>query len=159
MKSKLSLLILGVLCLSACGSVNVPSGPDATNELCAQLIVSLPNEVLGQKRVETNAQATAAWGKGEDIVVFRCGVTPPPPTEELCTTIETRSGIQIDWIVQVDEASDSVLFTTYGRIPAVDISVPRSLAPDQPSAAAIELSALVAQIEQTGGRCLAFYDT
>ena len=90
--------------------------------------------------------------------MLRCGVTPPPPTTDLCTTIAARNGKEIDWIVKEDEARRIVHMTTYGREPAIDITVPRSVAPDQPSAAAIELASLIAQVPQSGGRCLAFDD-
>lgn len=90
-------------------------------------------------------------------MVLRCGVTPPPPTTDLCTTIEARNGMQIDWIVKEQGATGTVLMTTYGREPAIDISVPRKVAPDQPSAAALELAGLIAPIEQKS-RCLAYSD-
>lgn len=146
------------LALAGCTSVRVPE-PEAapTDPRCAEIIVSLPTTLLGLSRTETTAQSTAAWGSGETAVVFRCGVTPPPPTTDLCTTIEARNGTQIDWIVHEDTEAGMVLMTTYGREPAVDISVPRAVAPDQPSAAAIELSGLIAPIPQDG-RCLAFMD-
>lgn len=146
------------LLLTGCGAIKVPVGAsDPTNPVCAQIIVSLPDQLLGLERTETTSQSTAAWGRGDTAIVLRCGVTPPPPTTDLCTTIEARDGTQIDWIVKEDENSGTVLFTTYGREPAVDISVPRKVAPDQPSAAAIELAGLIAPIKQKG-RCLAFND-
>lgn len=153
-------LALGcALTLTSCGAVAVPTPEaDPTNPRCAEIIVSLPDTLLGLDRSETTAQSTAAWGHGDSTIVLRCGVTPPPPTTDLCTTIAARNGKEIDWIVKEDEARMIVHMTTYGREPAIDITVPRSVAPDQPSAAAIELASLIAQVPQSGGRCLAFGD-
>src|SRR5699024_8527115 len=125
--------------LASCGTVQVPPGPDATNPVCADIVIGAPPEVLGMGRTETSSQGTAAWGSGEDAVVMRCGVTPPGPTTDLCTTLADGSGAKVDWIVRELEG-DVVLYTTYGREPAIDVTVPRSAAPDQPSAAALDLS-------------------
>ncbi|ANP27829.1 hypothetical protein DAD186_12790 [Dermabacter vaginalis] len=155
-----SVLALGcALTLTACGAVAVPP-PEAnpTHPRCAEIIVALPEVLLGLSRSETTAQSTAAWGSGEDTIVLRCGVAPPPPTTDLCTTIASRSGTEIDWIVKEDDKRGIVHMTTYGREPAVDLTVPREVAPDQPSAAAIDLAGLLSRIPQSGGRCLAFDD-
>lgn len=144
--------------LTACGTVHAPIGAaDPTNPECANIIVSLPDRVLGLERTETTSQSTAAWGHGDSAIILRCGVTPPPPTTDLCTTIESRTGTTIDWIVKEQSQSQTVLMTTYGREPAIDISIPRKVAPDQPSAAAIEVSGLVSKIPQKS-RCLAATD-
>ncbi len=135
------------LVLSGC-TVRVPPGPDAANPECAPIIVSLPDELIGLERRETTSQSTAAWGEGEKTVVLRCGVEPPPPTTDLCTTMKSASGT-VDWIVREDDETGIVTFTTYGRSPAVDITVPRAAAPDQPSSAPLGVAGLVAPIEQT----------
>nr|WP_276548204.1 DUF3515 family protein [Brachybacterium muris] len=127
--------------LAACGTVTVPAGPAASDPLCAEIVLGAPHEMLGLERSETSSQGTVAWGSGEDTVVLRCGVEPPGPTTDACTRLEDPSGVQVDWIVR--EQDEIVLLTTYGRVPAVDISVPRSVAPDQPSAAALDMGRLV----------------
>ncbi|MFC7374761.1 DUF3515 family protein [Brachybacterium sp. GCM10030267] len=146
-----ALAAAGLLTLGAasCGTVQVPPGPAATDPVCADIIVGAPPQVLGMDRTETSSQGTAAWGSGEDTVVMRCGVTPPGPTTDICTTLEDGSGVQIDWIVRELEG-DMFLYTTYGREPAIDISVPRSAAGDQPSAAALDLAQVISRnIEAT----------
>lgn len=140
---------LAAAALASCGAVTVPAGPYADDRACADLVLGVPSTLLGQDRRETTSQGSVAWGSGESTVVMRCGVEPPPPTTERCTRLEDTSGSQVDWIVSEDEASGIVRFTTYGRSPAVDLTVPRALAPDQPSAAALDLGPLVAQIEAT----------
>ncbi|MEE1649805.1 DUF3515 family protein [Brachybacterium sp. J144] len=143
LRRPLALAAAGVLAatLTACGTVTVPSGEFAADPTCADVVIGAPQEVLGLARTETSSQGTAAWGSGEDTVVMRCGVTPPGPTTERCTTLEDGDGVRIDWIVS--EIDGGFLYTTYGREPAIDVSVPSSAAPDQPSAAALDLSRVV----------------
>lgn len=133
--------------LTGCGTVRVPSGPAADDPACAPVVIGAPDQMLGQQRHETSSQGTVAWGQGENAVVLRCGVTPPGPTTEACTRIESPDGVQVDWIVH--EKAGIVTFTTYGRSPAIEVSVPRSVAPDQPSAAVLELAGPVSQIPAT----------
>jgi len=144
---------LMVVGLVSCGTVQVPPGPDAADPTCADIILSAPPEVLGMERTETSSQGTAAWGDGEDTVVMRCGVTPPGPTTDLCTTLTDGSGVEVDWIVR--ELDDDVfLYTTYGREPAIDVTVPRSAAPDQPSGAALDLGQVVTRNLEATDRCV-----
>lgn len=145
-----ALMALG---LASCGTVQVPAGSDAANPDCAQIVLNAPPEVLGMERVETSSQGTAAWGDGEDTIVMRCGVTPPGPTTDICTTLADGDGVEVDWIVQ--ELDDEVfLYTTYGREPAIDVSVPRSAAPDQPSGAALDLTTLITRNIEATDRCV-----
>lgn len=135
--------------LSSCGTVQVPPGSAATDPVCADVLLAAPDQVLGQERTETSSQGTAAWGSGEDTIVMRCGVTPPGPTTDQCTTLEDGNGVQVDWIVRELEG-EVFLYTTYGREPAIDVSVPRSAAPDQPSGAALDLAQVISRnIEAT----------
>lgn len=129
---------------SACGSVSVPAGPDAADPACAPIVLDAPQSLLGQQRHETTSQGTLAWGSGDDAIVLRCGVRPPGPTTDACTRLEDSSGTSVDWIVR--EENGIVTFTTFGRTPAVDITVPRKVAPDQPSAAPLELAGLIAPL-------------
>ncbi len=101
--------------------------------------------MLGQERVETTSQGTAAWGSGADTIVLRCGVTPPGPTTAPCTRLGDPSGFTVDWLIREDD-NGIVHYTTYGRTPAVDITVPRSVGKDQPSAVALEMGRLVHEI-------------
>lgn len=143
---------LTLITLTSCGTVQVPAGPDGSDPLCAQISVSAPQELLGLQRQETSSQGTVAWGTGEDTVVMRCGVEPPGPTTDLCTTLKDENDIETDWIVR--DQDDVVFYTSYGREPAVDISVPRSVAPDQPSAAALDLGGLVSRTIEATDHCV-----
>lgn len=144
-------LAAAVLALAGCGAVRVPAGPDAADPACADVVVAAPPQMLGQDRAETTSQGTVAWGSGESTIVLRCGVAPPPPTTTACTRLDDGSGRSVDWIVK--EEDGLVTFTTYGRSPAVDITVPRAAAPDQPSAVALEMARPIAAIEPTA-QCL-----
>ncbi|MFC0673333.1 DUF3515 family protein [Brachybacterium hainanense] len=152
-----SLLVL--VSLAGCGTTTVPPGPDAADPVCASIIATAPKEILGHARQETNSQGTLVWGEGEDAIVLRCGVEPPGPTTQQCTTLADAAGAEVDWIVTTSDDEDPedpsamVLFTTYGRTPAVDISVPRSAAPEQPSAVPLEFTRPIAAIPATT-RCI-----
>ena len=141
--------------LVSCGTVQVPPGSAAADPVCADIMLGAPPEVLGMERTETSSQGTAAWGSGEDTIVMRCGVTPPGPTTDLCTTLADGNGVEVDWIVQELEGDDAgFLYTTYGREPAIDVSVPNSAAPDQPSGAALDLSQVITRNIEATDRCI-----
>lgn len=146
-------LLAGAACavaalgLTGCGAVTVPAGPAAADPACAPLVANAPAELLGQKRHETTSQGTVAWGDGDATIVLRCGVTPPGPTTDPCTAIADAGGATVDWLVS--EEDDVVTFTTFGRTPAVDMTVPRAAAPDQPSAAVLDMTRLISQIPAT----------
>lgn len=142
--------------LTSCGAVSVPAGADASDPACADIVLGLPESLLGQSRQETTSQGTAAWGTGEDTIALRCGVTDPGPTTDMCTTLEDASGVQVDWIVK--EEDGIVTYTTFGRSPALDISVPRTVAPDQPSAAALDLAGVVDAATTVSARCVGVED-
>ncbi|MCS6710849.1 DUF3515 family protein [Brachybacterium sp. EF45031] len=136
--------LLLVVTASSCG-VRVPPGPEAADPRCADLVVGAPGEMEGLPRSETTSQGTVAWGSGADTIVLRCGVVPPGPTTDQCTRLEDQNGVSVDWLVE--EGDDGIVhFTTYGRLPAIDVTVPRSVAPDQPSAVPLALAPLVAPL-------------
>jgi len=150
----------GVLVLAGCSSaVGVQAAPHAQDPECASVILALPESLGdGLERVDTTSQATAAWGTANDAVVLRCGVEPPGPTTEQCVTLETASGATVDWLVRADSApadaatsdpatsgaspaptADPALnpggsdwtFLTYGRDPAIEVTVPAAVVADR----------------------------
>lgn len=117
--------------------------------MCAVLLLSLPDEVGGQQRRSTTSQASRAWG--DPAIVLRCGVTPLPPTTEGCVAIATAEDTEVDWVVT--EGEDRAQFTTYGRLPAVEVTIPTTYAGDQ--TIMTDLSTAVATLPQDGDReCL-----
>ncbi|PPH38330.1 DUF3515 domain-containing protein [Rathayibacter sp. AY1E3] len=132
-----------VLLLSGCSaSVALEPAPDATSTGCAEVSVRLPDVVAEQPERETNAQGTAAWGTPA-AVILHCGVEVPGPTTDLCVNV---SGV--DWIIdETQKDEDIYTLTTYGRDPAVEITVDQSRASG--SSAALDLANAVSYVPQT----------
>jgi hypothetical protein len=122
MRTKLGVAAIAVVVatlLSGCAATvsMTPAAGDSTNPKCASVVVLLPNSVstLGQRI--TDAQGTGAWGTPADILL-RCGVPVPDPTSSLpCVTVDG-----IDWL-RNDKDAPVYIFTTYGRDPAVAVTV------------------------------------
>lgn len=114
-------LLASVTVASVAGCVRpVPTeaAPSAKAVDCSQVLVNLPDEAAGRERQETTAQSTAAWSGPELApVVLRCGIEPPGPSTDPCTTVAG-----VDWLV--DEQGDTIRYRTYGREPAVELLVP-----------------------------------
>jgi hypothetical protein len=136
---------LAVLVGGCATAVPVTAATHATDPACAALILATPDSLGdGLSRRHTTAQATTAWG--DPAIVLRCGVEPPGPTTERCVTVTSASGPSIDWLVVQDDATATATtstptpvpsagsgagdwtFTTYGRVPAVEVHVPAAVA-------------------------------
>ncbi|WP_243738358.1 DUF3515 family protein [Cellulomonas shaoxiangyii] len=113
--------------LAACApTVAVDVAPHAADPVCASVVLALPDQLSEDlPRLETDAQATTAWGRPDAAVVLRCGVEPLGPTTDRCQSVTTPNGPTIDWVV-VEESGDW-RFTTYGRVPAVEVRVPEAV--------------------------------
>lgn len=109
--------ILGAssLALAGCAGI-VPMQPaaDANNPGCAPVIVRLPETVADQKKRETNAQSTGAWGEPATILLH-CGVEVPGPSTLPCVEVNG-----IDWL-EDDSQKPTYRYTTFGRTPAVEV--------------------------------------
>ncbi|MBT2476020.1 DUF3515 family protein [Microbacterium sp. ISL-103] len=104
--------------LAGCSTtVHLDPADDANDPACAQVSVLLPDAVGDLDRVWTDAQATGAWG--DPTVVLRCGVEPPAPSTEVCTTIGG-----VDWLV-LDQEEERQRLVTYGRDPAIEVVIRR----------------------------------
>ncbi|TFB68101.1 DUF3515 family protein [Cryobacterium glaciale] len=130
------------LLLAGCAAA-VPLAPaaDATNVVCADVIVHLPSTVADQPSRETNAQATGAWGDPA-AVLLHCGVTVPAPTTLPCLNING-----IDWI-EDDSDAPTYRYTTYGRDPAIEIVVDSEAVSG--STALIDVANAVGYVPATG---------
>ncbi|SFK60571.1 DUF3515 family protein [Streptomyces pini] len=97
---------------------SVRSGPFSGDPLCADVVSGVPEEVLSRRRDGATETGTASWG--EASVVLRCGVEPLPPTPDLCVNV---SGV--DWVLDEGrlEADGVQVLTTYGRTPAVEVTI------------------------------------
>lgn len=102
-------------------TVAMTPAPDANAVRCASVTVELPDTVAGKKRDYTNAQATGAWGDPV-AVQLRCGVTPLGPTTDPCVSVSSGQDT-VDWVL-TNNPDDSVLtYVTYGRTPAVEVTI------------------------------------
>ena len=142
-----------LLALGGCASVvPVIVAPYATDPTCASVVLALPTSLgEGLDRVDTDAQATAAWGDPRAAVVLRCGVEPLGPTTERCQSVETPQGPTIDWVVV--EQDGRWTFTTYGRVPAVELTVPQAVTA-QRSTSFVDLLGPAVAIAEQQRRCL-----
>ncbi|GAA2729085.1 DUF3515 domain-containing protein [Cellulomonas aerilata] len=144
---------VGLTLLAGCSSaVSVGAAPFAGDPVCAQVVLALPDELGVARRTETTSQATAAWTDGDarDAIVLRCGVEPLPPTTDQCVTATDESGTSVDWVtVPGDEAAGTPwTFTTYGRLPAVEVTVPTSVTSERSTSFLVDLGRAIAHTEQ-----------
>ena len=142
--------VVGTLALLAgCTSaVSAEVAPHATDPVCASVVLAMPDSLGdGLPQRSTTAQATTAWGDPEHPIVLRCGVDPLAPTTEHCQTVETPGGPSIDWVT-VENDDGSWTLTTYGREPAVELHIPRSVAAASGSTYVDQLGPAVALTEQ-----------
>ena len=136
-----ALTVAGAALLAGCaGTVGLQPAADATNPSCADVIVRLPDTVAELDRRETDAQATGAWGDPAGVLLH-CGVTPPGPTTLPCDNVNG-----VDWI-RDDSADPLYTFTTYGREPAVEVTLDSEAASS--SSTLVDLTNAVSVIPQT----------
>ncbi|WP_318843105.1 DUF3515 family protein [Myceligenerans pegani] len=136
-----------VIATAACApTIGVDAAPEAADPECASVVLALP-EALAEDlpRIDTNSQATAAWGEPGAAVTLRCGVEPPGPSAQ-CQSVESANGTTIDWIVATDDQG-TWSFTTYGRDPAVEVVVPPAVMEDHTSSFVIDLAGAVSLVE------------
>lgn len=121
-----------ILALAGCArAVAVEAAPYAPDPICGQVILALPEQLADLDQTPTTSQSSVAWGEGE--IVLRCGVEPPPPTDERCISVTSPVGVSIDWINPEAESelipshanteSGSWTFITYGRVPAIELVI------------------------------------
>src|SRR5699024_3799204 len=107
--------IVSGLALTACTSLveDIEGTPNATDPLCAEAMVAMPEESAGHERRRTDSQSTAAWGEPA-AAVFRCGVQRSGPTTDECV-----SANGVDWVAR--EEGTNWRITTYGHEPAMEV--------------------------------------
>jgi hypothetical protein len=114
----------------------------ATNAKCASVIASLPDAVSTLAKRNTNAQGTGAWGTPADILLY-CGAPVPDPTSTLvCITVDG-----VDWL-RNDAKAPVYVFTTYGRDPAIAVTVNSKDVKADGNAALTDLAQAVGTIQQ-----------
>ena len=142
-----------VAVLAGCaGTVPVEVAPYAHDPACADVVVRLLHDLDDMPRLATDAQAALAWGEAAAPVVLRCGVEPLPPTTDTCVTAADDRA-SVDWVaVPGPEDADGNAewtFTTYGRVPAVEVSVPAAVTAVRSTSFLLELGPAIARVEAT----------
>ncbi|WIE81966.1 DUF3515 family protein [Curtobacterium sp. MCPF17_021] len=145
-----TLAIVGAVITLAAGltgctnAVSMSAAPSANAAACAAVQVRLPATVDSKFDLRnTNAQATAAWGDPE-VAIYHCGVAVPTVSDLPCFS---QGGV--DWIR--DDRGDQVVFTTFGRSPAVQVVVDST---KTTSSVVQELSDAVSSLPKDGHECL-----
>lgn len=109
--------LLATVTFSACSPiVNLEAAKYSNDPGCAEIIVRLPNEIDGNQKRNTNAQATGSWGD-PSAVILRCGLEPVE-----VSTLPCVSAGDVDWLVD-DSQKPSYRFITFGRTPATEVIV------------------------------------
>jgi hypothetical protein len=121
MRNRLLAAALFTLALAGCAQpLTVSPAPYAADPDCARVMLVVPEVVGGLPVRGTTSQATQAWGE-EFPIVARCGVEPPGPSPEPCVSVDTPSG-SVDWLVS--EVGENWVAVTFGRSPALEVTVP-----------------------------------
>jgi Protein of unknown function (DUF3515) len=127
------------LALGGCSGTSLPApAADGTDPTCAALVGRLPAAVLSLPRITPDpGPGMAVWG--DPAVVLRCGVPDRDAGSRDCLSVDG-----VDWIV--DQGSDHVVFTTYGRRPTVELVIPGHYQRQNVSEAAAELAPAVSPL-------------
>ncbi|HCX84035.1 MAG TPA: DUF3515 domain-containing protein [Micrococcales bacterium] len=149
--------------LASCSSAAVlEPAPSASDPVCAQVLQALPGELGGATQRETTSQASAAWG--DPPITLRCGVTPLGPTTDPCWAVTGPGDTSVDWVVkeyddvvdptdpdaaqqQAEIGNGRFVFTTYGRVPAIEVVVPVEYAGTDATAILIDLGSAVSRTD------------
>ena len=133
-----------------------PAPPHANDPHCADVMVQLPDSLddgkggsLGHR--DTNAQSTAAWGD-PTAVILSCGVTVPGATTLPCIQIDG----DVYWLREKDAAKRVWRFTTFGRSPAITVTVSTALSP---GVVLDQLASKVTLLPKDGHACSSTEDT
>ena len=135
-----TLAVAGITLTACAGTVALQPATQGTDPACASVVVRLPDVVAAAQSRETNAQGTGAWGTPASVLLV-CGVPPPGPTTARCLSIAG-----VDW-VEDDSAAPRYRYTTFGRSPAVEVTVDSTRA--DPAAVLPDLAAAVSIIPTT----------
>lgn len=130
-----------MLVLSGCApTIYIPPAAHATDPVCAEIVLAMPRTLNDFPRIKVSSQATAAWGDTpQQAITLRCGVPVMGPTEDECVTVTDTAGREVDWITVQDPETKAWTMTTYGRSPAVEVTIPDGMS----TSPAVELTSAV----------------
>jgi hypothetical protein len=139
-------------CAACTPAVSVDVAPHAADPVCASVVLALPAELAQFGHLNTTSQATAAWGDPAAPIVLRCGVDLLPPTTDKCVTATDSTGTSVDWVaVEGHPDADTKArwtFTTYGREPAVEVTVPPEVTSAGSTSFLVDLGKAVAKAKK-----------
>jgi hypothetical protein len=141
----LALLVAVAGVLTGCtNAVPMRAAPSANAAACAGAQVRLPETVDTKYALRnTTAQSTAAWGD-PSAAVYHCGVAVPTVSDLPCF-----SQGSVDWIR--DDRGKQVVYTTFGRDPAVQVVIDTSKAT---SSVLQDIGNAVDSLPKDGHECL-----
>jgi Protein of unknown function (DUF3515) len=115
--------------------VATPSPKAQAGVACDHLHAALPRRVDGRltSAVSPSSTLTAAWGK--PAVVLRCGVGRPRGLRPTSDVINVNGVL---WFLH--QTHDAYVFTTYGRVAFVEVSVPASVPRERATAPLVDLA-------------------
>lgn len=126
-----AIAVAAALLLAGCAPTVAlhPAPPHANDPHCADVMVRLPDSLGGSlttiiPRRETDAQSTAAWGDPTSVILS-CGVPVPGASSLPCIQIDDA----IYWLRQQDSGRRTWTFTTFGRDPALQVTVSTAVSP------------------------------
>jgi hypothetical protein len=135
-RPRLSPALAAAALLAACSHDPAPL-PQAFSPACGSVLGRLPARVLDQPRTSGSGGGAASWG--DPAIRLRCGLAPGGPTTAPCTSVDG-----VDWVLA--ESDDPITFSTYGRDPGVEVSVPLSYGRQNATAALVDLAAAVSPL-------------
>jgi Protein of unknown function (DUF3515) len=130
--------------LAACSRAPQPA-PSGATPACTHALAAAPRTVLGKARTALAVQGALGWGDPQ--IVLRCGLAALGPTTAQCLEVNG-----IDWVV-ADPDADPIVFSVYGRSPAVDLSVPAAYGRSTASGALVDVAGVAAALPTTGRTC------
>jgi hypothetical protein len=95
----------------------------------------LPSRVDGRRREKVTPSSPLTAGWGDQPVVLRCGVPKPA---KLTSTAELIDVDKVSWFL--DETDDAYVFTTFGRVANVEVSVPSSVQREDATSPLVDLA-------------------
>jgi len=141
----LAALAPAVLVLAACAG-DTDAAPDGDDPACAGVVDRAPATLLGADRAEASAAGVAVWEGDAGTIVMRCGADPLGATSDPCIAVD-----DVDWVFTAD--ADPLRFQSFGRTPAVELSVPEGFGRDRAPGALGELAAAVRPLASDGNPC------
>ena len=148
-------LVLGLLAssLAACSGGGVEAAPSAASSACSTALGAAPATVLGEPR--TPLDVAGAVGYGTPQLVVRCGLPALGPVGDRCIDVDG-----VPWVLTSTEGEAPVVLVTFGRAPAVELTVPArdgedALATGQrATAAAVDLAPVARALPKDGRDCV-----